>query len=51
MGYTTSIPEPELQRGDGPPPCEGHDIDVKAKQVVPEEKPEPKKSTARSKAK
>lgn len=28
MGYTTSIPEPERERGDGPPPTEGVDIEA-----------------------
>jgi hypothetical protein len=28
MGYTTSIPEPERERGDGPPPVEGVDIEA-----------------------
>lgn len=67
MGYTTSIPEPELERGDGPEPCEGVDAEAavkterpegyevssvtKSKVVEGDEKPEPKKSSARSKAK
>jgi hypothetical protein len=28
MGHTTSISDYELERGDGPPPCEGVDIEV-----------------------
>jgi hypothetical protein len=66
MGYTTSIPEPELERGDGPPPCEGVDIEAarakenpapekhpvtKSKVIEGDDKPESKKSTARTKSK
>lgn len=67
MGYTTSIPEPELERGDGAPPCEGLDVEAAAKQKRPgsedekqvtkskvvegEDKPEPKKTAAKTKSK
>lgn len=67
MGYTTSIPEPELERGDGAPPCEGVDAEAalkaprlggddektvtKSKVVEGEDKPESKKSTAKTKDK
>jgi hypothetical protein len=49
MGHTTKISDYELDRGDGPEPCEGVDIEVKAKTVEPEDKPEPKKSAAKTK--
>lgn len=58
MGYTTSIPEPELERGDGPPPCEGYDIEAeeaeekpktKSKKVEPAEKKPPVTTTASTK--
>lgn len=34
MGHTTSISDYELERGDGPPPCEGVDIEGQAENVV-----------------
>jgi hypothetical protein len=30
MGHTTSISDYELSRGDGPPPCEGYDVEAEA---------------------
>lgn len=56
MGHTTSISEYELERGDGPPPCEGYDIEEQAEKVVTkskvveaESKPAAKKTTAKTK--
>lgn len=49
MGHTEKIPDAELERGDGPAPCDGVDIEVKAKKVEPEDKSEPEKSTAKTK--
>lgn len=42
MGCTTSIPEPELERGDGNPPCEGYDIEAEEKPKTKSKKVEPK---------
>jgi hypothetical protein len=57
MGHTTSISDYELERGDGPPPCDGVDIEAPAeksarqsKVVEPEPKPAAKKTTAKTKA-
>lgn len=64
MGHTTKISDYEMAHGDGPPPCEGVDIEApaktenpapkvtKSKTVEPEKKPPVKKSApARTKAK
>ncbi|MGZ6800654.1 MAG: hypothetical protein ACXVGR_12600 [Mycobacteriaceae bacterium] len=54
MGHTTRISDYELERGDGPEPCEGYDIEaeVKAKKVEPEDDKKPVTSTrAKTKAK
>lgn len=58
MGCTTKISDYELERGDGPEPCEGYDIEaeresaVKSKVVEPQDDKKPVSSTrARTKAK
>lgn len=54
MGCTTKISDYELERGDGPEPCEGYDIEAerKSKVVEPQDDKKPVSSTrARTKAK
>lgn len=54
MGYTTRISDYEWDRGDGAKEVpEGVEVSAvtKSKVVEPEDNPEPKKTTARSKAK
>lgn len=59
MGHTTRISDYEMGRAwTTGPEAEGYDVEAqaektetKSKKVEPEDKPEPKKSTARTKAK
>lgn len=51
MGYTTKISDYEWDRGDGPKDIpEGVEVVTKSKVVEAEDKPAPKKTTARSKS-
>lgn len=51
MGYTTKISDYEWERGDGPKEVpEGVEVVTKSKVVEAEDKPAPKKTTARSKS-